>query len=174
MLYILIITLVLLIPALTIHERDSIHKKDWQGANDERNTIPSFREGTRGTLFLAILAQMQCTSKAQWGSQWEPSRRSKDGRREWSIQHRTVRPPHQWGFGVAFLCGDDRNRKGRDAREHAWGPGPRTNSPVSFSLGERRRTPTSSSSGQNFPLGSRPRLVWSGLVSSSTHAGREL
>ena len=74
MLYILIIIApVLLIPTLTTHERDRIPKKDWhwQGANDERNTIPSFREGTRGTLFLAILAQMQCTSKAQWGSQWE-------------------------------------------------------------------------------------------------------
>jgi len=86
------------------------------------------------------------------------SRRSKDGRREWSIQHRTVRPPHQWGFGVAFLCGDDRNRKGRDAREHAWGPGPRTNSPVSFSLGERRRTPTSLS-----VLPKKKDLVWSPL-----------
>ena len=50
MLYILIITLVLLIPALIIYERDSIHKKDWQGANDERNTIPSFREGKWDTV----------------------------------------------------------------------------------------------------------------------------
>ena len=171
--YILIVTLVLLIPALTIHERDFIHKKDWQGANDERNTIPSFREGTRETLFLAILAQMQCTSKAQWGSQWELAGGARmDGG---SGVSNTARPPHQWGFGVAFLCGDDRDRKGRDAREHAWGPGPRTNSPVSFSLARPSSRGSESDVARQLPLrlaktfrSDRGRdwsgLVWSGLL----------
>ena len=86
----------------------------------------------------------------------------------------TARPPHQWGFGVAFLCGDDRDRKGRVTRGSTLGGLAREQTPPSLSpshvraAGDRRAT-----SHANFlfvwpklsaQIEAEIGLVWSGLL----------
>jgi len=136
-----------------------------------RGTLFLLSERARGTLFLPGDSRPNAVhlESATGESQWELAggpRMMEGG----SGVSNTARPPHQWGFGVAFLCGDDRDRKGRDAREHAWGPGPRTNSPVSFSLARPSSRGSESDVARQLPL----RLAktfrsdrgrdWSGLV----------